>query len=133
MNQGAKARIRPFAYFDMKIKGHETTMALVTITLRLATLSRELFQVRTDLLRSGPLSRVLHACSHQHVVVPDDRLILGWVVLIRTRRQTFNHVFAFGAHEVRYRITFSSHTFVACESILFWWQPDTVDGGFQSV
>ena len=62
---------------------------------------------------------IVHAGTHQHVVVPPDRFVLDWMLLVYARWQTFDHCRSFWTYKVGYGVAGSGHTLVACEAVLF--------------
>ena len=70
---------------------------------------------------------IMHASTHQHVVIPPDRLVFNGMLLVYARWQTFNNGRSFWTHEIGYGVTGSGHPLVACVAVLFGREADAMD------
>ena len=78
-------------------------------------------------------SLVLHACTHQHVIIPLDRLVLGRMLLINARWQALDDMGAFRADKVWDGVSFACHAIIARKAILLWRKTDAMKCGFQHI
>ncbi len=82
--------------------------------------------------RLGPVF-IEYTGTHQHIIVPSNRLILRRAVLVHASWQTLHHSRPFGRDEVRYRVSCSRHAVNAGEAILFRRQCHTMQSRLQRI
>jgi len=76
---------------------------------------------------------IKYTCTHQHIVVPSNRLIFRRAVLVHASWQTLHHCRPFWRDEVRYRVSRSHHAVIAGKAILFRRQFHTMQSRLQRI